>query len=145
MESNVSLVPPALPSLLISPPQSLARINAAALVKLTQCWNTNFHFAKSKIRLKFGQFGKRTRWKSGFGMECCFGELTRASVGLLWIDGSKRKGWVLFDFHQSLPASFAVGIRRSKLTSETFDQSAERLRRDQLCEQCAKLAPKLPG
>ncbi|KRX24818.1 hypothetical protein T07_9452 [Trichinella nelsoni] len=45
----------------------------------------------------------------------------------------------------SLPASFAVGIRRSKLTSETFDQSAERLRRDQLCEQCAKLAPKLPG
>ncbi|KRX46096.1 hypothetical protein T03_16771 [Trichinella britovi] len=101
--------------------------------------------AASSIRLKFGQFGKRTRWKSGFGMECCFGELTRASVGLLWIDGSKRKGWVLFDFHQSLPASFAVGIRRSKLTSETFDQSAERLRRDQLCEQCAKLAPKLPG
>ncbi|KRZ16447.1 hypothetical protein T11_2281 [Trichinella zimbabwensis] len=71
---------------------------------------------------------------------------SNTSVGLLWIDGSERKGWGdSWSIFTSLPASFVAGIRRSKLTSETFDQSAERLQRDQLCEQCAKLAPKLPG
>ncbi|KRY87408.1 hypothetical protein T4D_15708 [Trichinella pseudospiralis] len=106
--------------------------------------------AYTTIRLnrKNGQFGKRTRWKSGFGMECCYGKLEHVcrSVCLLWIDGSEWKGWGdSWSIFTSLPASFVAGIRRSKLTSETFDQSAERLQRDQLCEQCVKLAPKLPG